>query len=415
MPDDKYLDEFPDDMGESDLEKLRQGNRIYEGRDTHRESRLFAIWEGLSRAGLGEAVFKFGTHLLSVALVLVVIWAMRSFYLHAQEENLSVPNRAVMAAAAPTAIPTTAPPALPPLIQTSFSFQNGIPRLAQIDTVVPARPRTDVITYTVEAGDTVFGIAEQFKLQPETIMWSNYDVLLDNPHRLSPGQVLFILPVDGVYHKWSNGEGMNGVTSYYGVTIEEVVNYPGNNLDAAALGDLSNPNIEPGTRLIIPGGKREYVSWSAPRISRSNPSASKLLGPGACGTVMDGALGIGVFIWPANERRLSGFDYSPATNHRGIDIAGKLGDPLYASDNGVVVYAGWNNYGYGNVIVIDHGGGWQTLYAHMSYLSVGCGASVYQGTVIGSIGSTGNSSGPHLHFEMLHESYGKVNPWDFLK
>jgi murein DD-endopeptidase MepM/ murein hydrolase activator NlpD len=415
MPDDKYLDEFPDDMGESDLEKLRQGNRIYEGRDTHRESRLFAIWEGLSRAGLGEAVFKFGTHLLSVALVLVVIWAMRSFYLHAQEENLSVPNRAVMAAAAPTAIPTTAPPALPPLIQTSFSFQNGIPRLAQIDTVVPARPRTDVITYTVEAGDTVFGIAEQFKLQPETIMWSNYDVLLDNPHRLSPGQVLFILPVDGVYHKWSNGEGMNGVTSYYGVTIEEVVDYPGNNLDAAALGDLSNPNIEPGTRLIIPGGKREYVSWSAPRISRSNPSASKLLGPGACGTVMDGALGIGVFIWPANERRLSGFDYSPATNHRGIDIAGKLGDPLYASDNGVVVYAGWNNYGYGNVIVIDHGGGWQTLYAHMSYLSVGCGASVYQGTVIGSIGSTGNSSGPHLHFEMLHESYGKVNPWDFLK
>jgi murein DD-endopeptidase MepM/ murein hydrolase activator NlpD len=227
--------------------------------------------------------------------------------------------------------------------------------------------------------------------------------------------VLFILPVDGVYHKWSNGEGLNGVTSYYGVTIEEVIQYPGNSLKREELGDLGNPNIEPGTRLIIPGGKREFISWSAPRISRSNPSASKLLGPGACGTIMEGAMGIGAFIWPANERRLSGFDYNPSTNHRGIDIAGRLGDPIYAADNGVVVYAGWNNYGYGNVIVIDHGAGWQTLYAHMSVLSVGCGASVYQGGTIGSIGSTGNSSGPHLHFEMLHESYGKVNPWDFLK
>jgi murein DD-endopeptidase MepM/ murein hydrolase activator NlpD len=129
---------------------------------------------------------------------------------------------------------------------------------------------------------------------------------------------------------------------------------------------------------------------------------------------VDGAVGTGAFIWPTVNHILSGYDYSPSTNHFGIDIAGALGNAVYAADNGVVVYAGWNDWGYGNVIVIDHDGGWQTLYAHLSALNVGCGYSVYQGDVIGAIGSTGNSSGPHLHFEMLNESYGKVNPWNFL-
>jgi len=80
----------------------------------------------------------------------------------------------------------------------------------------------------------------------------------------------------------------------------------------------------------------------------------------------------------------------------------------------VIVYSGLNDYGYGYVVVIDHGNGWQTLYAHMSVISVGCGQSVYQGDLIGAIGSTGNSTGAHLHFEMMNDSYGKVNPWNFL-
>ena len=79
----------------------------------------------------------------------------------------------------------------------------------------------------------------------------------------------------------------------------------------------------------------------------------------------------------------------------------------------MVVYAGWNNWGYGNVVVINHGNSWQTLYAHLSAISVGCGQSVFQGSVIGAIGSTGNSTGSHLHFEMMHAG-GKVNPWDYL-
>jgi hypothetical protein len=413
MPDNRYLDEFPEPRGDGVREEHKAGGIIRGGEPDN--NRLLKIWDGLSRAGLGETVFKLGTHFMSIALVLVVVWAMRAFYLNTQDEDIPPPGQAALAAALPTALPTAAPPSLPPFQLLAYSYENGIPRFASLDTVVPARPRTEVITYTVEAGDTVFGIAEKFNLKPETILWSNYEVLLDNPHRLTPDQVLKILPVDGAIYKWSNGDGLNGVSSFYGVTPEDIIYFPGNNLNPEAIGEWSNPNIEPGTFLIIPGGKREFVTWSAPRISRDNPSVSKLLGPGACGTIMTGAMGTGTFIWPANERRLSGFDYSPSTNHRGIDIAGRLGDAIYAADNGVVVYAGWNNWGYGNVVVIDHGYGWQTLYAHLSTLNVACGASVYQGGLIGAFGSTGNSSGPHLHFEMLHESYGKVNPWDFLR
>jgi murein DD-endopeptidase MepM/ murein hydrolase activator NlpD len=150
-----------------------------------------------------------------------------------------------------------------------------------------------------------------------------------------------------------------------------------------------------------------------PTIPLDNPGVAKVLGPGACSAVANGAVGAGVFIWPANHHFLSGFDYSPGANHSGIDVDGETGDPVYAVDNGVVVYAGWNNWGYGNMVVINHGNGWQTLYAHLSAYNVQCGQSIYQTNVIGAIGSTGNSTGSHLHFEMMYNGT-KVNPHDYL-
>jgi murein DD-endopeptidase MepM/ murein hydrolase activator NlpD len=87
---------------------------------------------------------------------------------------------------------------------------------------------------------------------------------------------------------------------------------------------------------------------------------------------------------------------------------------IYAADDGVVVYSGWNNYGYGYVIVIDHGNGWQTLYAHLDTINVGCGQAVFQGNTIGTMGVSGNSSGPHLHFEMRSDIWGRVNPVSYL-
>lgn len=412
MPEDHYSEGYAGAEGESQEIEAEPGNSSGSHGSGKQHSRLLLIWEGLSRTGLGETVFRVGTHVLSITLVLVVVWAMRAFYLRAQET--STQEKAVLAAELPTPIPTDAPPALPVFSTFERPVGFSLTRMTVLHTNLPARPRGEVITYVVQPDDTIFGIAEMFNIKPQTILWGNFYTLGDNPHLLSPGQELNILPIDGTYHKWSAGEGLNGVAAGYRVTPDVIINWPGNRLTEEMVADLSDPKIEPGTWLVVPGGERDFVTWSAPRINRDNPAVARVLGPGFCGTIADGAVGTGAFIWPSNEHRLSGYDYSPATNHFGIDIAGRLGDPLYAADNGVVVYAGWNNWGYGNVVVIDHGYGWQTLYAHMSYIGVSCGQSVYQGGVIGSFGSTGNSSGPHLHFEMLHESYGKVNPWNFL-
>jgi LysM repeat protein len=284
-----------------------------------------------------------------------------------------------------------------------------------MDTILPTQPRLEISQYEVQVGDSVFEIAKKFNLNPETILWGNYYVLADDVHRLQPGQTLNILPVDGVYYEWHTGDGLNGVADFYGVPVDDILDWTSNDLDRNTIGDYANPNIAPGTWLVIPGGVREFVSWSAPRITRDDPAVAKTFGPGFCGEIMEGPVGNGTFVWPSVERYLSGYDYSPETNHYGIDIAGSTGYALFSVDAGVVVYAGWNDWGYGNTVVIDHGNGWQSLYAHMDSLNVGCGSFVYQGDVIGALGNTGNSSGPHLHFELRSDLYGKVNPWNFLQ
>jgi murein DD-endopeptidase MepM/ murein hydrolase activator NlpD len=403
-------------MEEKDLrEAIDQGEA-----DSPSTSRLYEFWANLMQAGLADIAVRLGSHLLLLALILVVAWGMREFYLSAQiidrGANVSLVNNTInnVAAAAPrqTVTPTNVPLILPPL-KLPETQNDNVSREAHLHTDVPSRPRTEVIKYTVQKGDTLFGIAEKFGLKPETILWGNQFVLGDNPHNIRPGQELNILPVDGTYHRWSEGDGLNGVADFFNVTPEDIIDYPGNHLDPETLGDWAHPNIEPGTWLVIPGGSRAFVSWSAPEIPRDNPSVAKVLGPGACGAVSSGAIGSGVFIWPADHHFLSGFDYNPSANHSGIDVDGETGDPVYAVDSGVVVYSGWNNWGYGNVVVINHGNGWQTLYAHLNSINVGCGQSVSQGNVIGNIGTTGNSTGSHLHFEMMYNGT-KVNPWDYL-
>jgi murein DD-endopeptidase MepM/ murein hydrolase activator NlpD len=373
-----------------------------------KQNRFLSFWESLTRAGLAEVTIRLGTHTLLIALILILAWAMRQFYLYAR---VDLPRSPALASSLPTPTPTAVAPELPPF--ESDLADLGVLRMAMITTTIPTRPRVDVIKYTVQKGDTLFGIAEKFGLQPQTLLWGNQYILGDNPHNLRPGQELNILPLDGTYYRWQAGDGLNGVAKFFGVQPEDIVNFPGNQLNPDAIGDYASPNIAAGTWLVIPGGHREFVSWSAPAIPRSDTKVASVLGPGACSGAVDGPIGVAVFIWPSNHHYLSGYNYSPATNHFGIDIDGDLGDAVYAVDNGVVVYAGWNNWGYGNMVVINHGDGWQTLYAHLSAYNVYCGEGVWQGTVIGAIGSTGNSSGPHLHFEMMYNGT-KVNPWDYL-
>ncbi len=294
--------------------------------------------------------------------------------------------------------------------RTELFAAGKVRRFSDIRTVIPSRPRLEITRYTVQAGDTLFGIAEKFVLKPETILWGNYELLQDDPHSLRPGQGISILPVDGAYYEWQEGDSLSAAASFFGVEAAEILDWPGNPVDPAM--DRANPAIAPGTELIIPGGRREFVSWRAPRITRSNPAVARVAGPGACDSIYDGPVGEGFFIWPTTASLLSGFSYS--SFHPGIDIAGSPGNAIFASASGVVVYAGWNNYGYGYMVVIDHGNRWQTLYAHMSQVNVACGQAVFQGNVIGGVGSTGNSTGAHLHFEMQHDVYGKVNPYDLV-
>ena len=384
------------------------------------EGNLRLLWAQLLDFGLTEPVLRFGTHLLALFLIGVVIWVMGNFYLNANTNTqLSEIEHLLQAAfAAPTAIEETVPivegivtPELPPLVLRD-EFAGGIPRFTTLHTTIPTRPRVNVIEYTVQSGDTVFGIAEKFGLRPETILWGNREILGDDPHKLWADQVLNILPVDGTYHKWSIGESFTRVADFYGVDPQTIIEWSGNPIEVLAF-EFDDPNIEPGTWLIVPGGRREFINWGPPRIPRDNPAVAKTYGPGHCGTITDGATGGGSFIWPTTTSFLSGYDYSPATNHHGIDIAGEVGNTVYAADAGVVVYSGWSNFGYGSLVVLDHGNNWQSLYAHLSGINVICGQSLFQGNILGAVGSTGNSSGAHLHFELMYGS-ARLNPWNYV-
>ncbi len=375
---------------------------------SQKESGLISRWiSSLLQMGLGESLLRIGTNVFSVLAIVTVVWLAQVFY--RQMPDLLGVSAAQAQGPAATAVVDLA--SFPPLENPATV---GILREAQIHTNVPSRPRTEIVHYTVEEGDTVFGIAEKFGLEPQTILWANYNTLLDDPHSLQPGQELVILPVDGVYWEWLGGIPFGQWAEFYGVTAEEIITFPGNNIDASGITDFANANIETGKWLIIPGGQREFVNWSAPLgVTRENPASARVLGQGACDPVTGGAIGYGAYVWPANKHFLSGFDYSPKTNHWGIDIAGSEGEGVYAADAGVIVYSGWNNYGYGNMVMVDHGNGFQSLYAHLSAIYRFCGQSVGQGEGIGAIGTTGRSSGPHLHFELMTATW-KVNPWDYL-
>jgi murein DD-endopeptidase MepM/ murein hydrolase activator NlpD len=279
----------------------------------------------------------------------------------------------------------------------------AVSRKALLHTTIPQRPSTEIITYTVETGDSLFEIAQKFKIKPETLLWANYDLLNDNPDLISVGMVLKVPPVDGVYYEWQAGDTVESVAARFEAKVQDVLGWPGNPFD------LTNPTLEAGTWVMLPGGHREFRQWVIPVIPRGRAGVSKsVYGAGACEGSYEGAYGSGTFIWPVGNHYLSGNDYW--SGHLGIDLAAGEGAPIYAADSGVVVFSGWATGGYGYTIMIDHGNGYQTLYAHMSGISATCGRSVGQGQVIGYAGSTGNSTGAHLHFEVRYQG-GFVNPW----
>ena len=299
--------------------------------------------------------------------------------------------------------------------EDSGTLQRSIVPITETAQTEGAATRRELFIYTVHEGDTLFGIAGAFGLRPETILWSNYKTLRDNPDLLSIGQELVIPPVDGLVTTIEAGDTIEALARRFKVSAEAIVSEPINKL-----GNITQV-LAVGQDIFVPGGERETVTWQIPQlveIKRNVVTGVRTYRTGVCGDVAIPGLGSGNFIWPANRHYLSGNNFS--SWHPGLDIAGRLGEPIYASDSGTVIYAGYSlntagvPVGYGQYVVIDHGNGYQTLYAHASQLYVRCGQQVARGTVVAAVGSIGKSTGPHLHFEIRAGGGGAVNPWNIL-
>jgi len=250
--------------------------------------------------------------------------------------------------------------------------------------------RQAIEVYTVTSGDTVLGIATKYGLQPETVMWANSDIE-QNPDRLSIGDQVNILPVDGVLHVVKPGDTLASLASKYKVDLDKITGYSSNNLADSATA------LSIGNQIIIPGGTKDFVLPQVPSEAYSGP-------------VPSGAQGSGSFSWPTSGNISQGF----WPGHRALDIGSWVGAPVKSADSGYVILAGggWNG-GYGNHVIIDHGNGYTTLYAHLSSIYVRPGESVSRGEQIGAVGSTGNSTGPHLHFEIRYQGTPR-NPYNWL-
>lgn len=275
----------------------------------------------------------------------------------------------------------------------------------------PLQVRHHVVKYIIQPGDTLFGIADRFGINPNTIFWANTDVLQDNVHLLQLGTPLYILPVDGVYHLADGEQSIAEIASLYGVTAGDILYSEFNTLS-----EYDSDYVPPADlRIVVPNGRRDYISYQAPirtgtESGAANPEGS--LHPGSCRQVYVGTGGVGDYINPVGQ-----VAYRVTTEfalwHPGTDFAVDYETPIYAAETGVVVFAGWHRDGYGELIIIDHGDGWTTYYAHLSNRFVGCGDQVTKGQLIGEMGMTGNATGIHLHFEIRQNDIA-YNVRDFL-
>jgi len=276
-----------------------------------------------------------------------------------------------------------------------FAFQDKIlasssvlsynPYESSVLTATSAKP--EIIEYEVKKGEALASIASKFGISVDSIKWSNNlksDII-------KPGQILKIPPEDGVIHKVAAGESIYSIAKKYDVAAQNIVNFPMNDFL-----DLDNFTLAIGQYLFVPGGKV---------VEKPLPEATRFVAQ-----IQAGLRGTSNFIWPTS----GSITQYPVWYHMALDIANPGAPAILAADSGTVSYAGCLSWGYGCHVVIDHGNGYQTLYAHLSRYDVEAGQSVSQGQVIGMMGSTGRSTGTHLHFE-IRQGGQLLNPLNFLK
>ena len=256
-------------------------------------------------------------------------------------------------------------------------------------TTISERDRMEIITYTVQPNDNIWAIAQGFGLKAETVVWANPNIE-KSPDLLRVGQQVLVPPVDGIYYTVQAGDTLEKLAKTYQTSVDKIVAFEPNALEEPYA-------LAPGQRIMLVDGRKKVVP------SNYYPMTSVGRAPAGAPT------GSGRFAWPAqgilSQRYWSG--------HLGIDIANRTGIPIRAADDGYVVMAGRDTWGYGNQVVIDHGNGYWTRYAHLNKIGVKAGAVVKKGQQIGTMGSTGRSTGPHLHFEVIQGGVRR-NPQGFL-
>lgn len=261
------------------------------------------------------------------------------------------------------------------------------------ETQISNLPKGEVTEYRVQDGETVSSIALKFGVTIDTIVWENN---LKSVDAIKVGQILRILPVTGMKYKVARGETIYSIAKKLQVDPQNIIDYPFNS--------FSNDEtfaIAAGQELIVPDGikPKEVVIDTQRYLART-------VAP------IPGVVGEGNFMWPTSGHISQKYYWY----HPGVDIANKANPVIVAAQGGTVVTAGWNGGGYGNYVVVDHGNGWTTLYAHMvnNSIVVRPGDRVSQGQKLGIMGSTGRSTGTHLHLEIKGPK-GKIDPLSVLK
>lgn len=270
--------------------------------------------------------------------------------------------------------------------QSSIISYNPIE--SSLSTVISSKPRDKSIEYTVQGGDTLANIAKKFDISVDTIKWAN-DKKDDT---ISPGDKLSIPPVTGVVHKVISGENIYTIAKKYKTDAQKIVNFPFNDFT-----DLDTFGLTPGQTLFVPDG---IIEAEQPKYVAQQMFAQ----------VVSGVRGSSSFIWPTTGI----VTQYPIWYHMALDIANSAAPAVIAADTGTVIYAACIQYGYGCHVIIDHGNGYKSLYGHLQRIDVSSGQAVSKGTQLGQMGSTGRSTGTHLHFE-IRSGETLLNPLNFLK
>lgn len=253
-------------------------------------------------------------------------------------------------------------------------------------------PESDVISvYTVHKGDSIGKIAQMFNVSVNTIRWANNMKPKDD---IKEGDVLVILPVTGVSYTVKKGDTVKSIAKKFGADVEEVGRFNGVDADS---------ELAYGETIVVPDGE---IQEAKKETTKKKETALPALARGKTKLIQKftNDAGLGYFIRPVS----GGTRTQGLHGKNGVDIGGKVGQSVYASASGTVILArtGGYNGGYGNYIIVSHSNGSQTLYAHLNAVYVSTGQSVSQGEAIGELGNSGNSTGPHLHFEVR----GAKNP-----